>query len=1145
MATPMTEVKLKERLMARPDSLAFSRLADLYRKSGNITQAIDLCVRGVEKHPDYVTGRIILGRCYLEQENLDKAVEAFVGVCSIDERNIVALKMLGDIFMRQGFHEKAGDCFLLLAGIDPYNDMLARSAAQTKGSGKRNIRDILGITVSRQPDSATAIPPSESRAAETIPTPAGTQIATPQELGITPPAASPVAATVDSKAATELSADIDIDEVLAEATEITGSDITERMTKMFGGEDAAEPIPEAQSVPEPEPAPKTEAKTVGETPVGGETIEVEPLTEVPDGTTITARIDEMFGKDTIRMPAIKEVPREPAPAEASEIMVEELLPPNEAAFEETMIMDADAMKLKEDSGITIKPVSDRKLEEPATESKDNLGIDGLVADDMVESIEKTAGNYIVDEQDSVEDLFKGIEEPDDKASSASLPEEKEPSVADLIVSPETDSGSIAEDTISGDDVKRRIEQMLENKSEEPSVADLIVTRETDSGPAAEETISGDDVKRRIEQMLENKSPESAGGSADSDKPDTEDTISGDDVKRRIEQMLENKSPEPVGSSIDLDKPDSGDRISGDDVKRRIEEMLEKKSTGPVEAPRSADADTPVIFDTFELVAEKTEEAVEPSDDSEAAVMELVTDDDSTMPAFPVSPASVAAVTDDDGIERIDEIFEKKSDKEAITVAPPEPTRVTAMDETSASSKFPAAEETISGDDVVERIEAVFEKKDKENMIVMPEVSLGRSGLAGVDTDSEATVVFERDEKPASRRAEPLVDRETLDEASFEIKKPAAAEDETSESSKPGVVADAITGKDVAERLEGMFEKKDEPATFEPPATASESTGTATEAIDDTALSSDSVIETVGILTGNDVEDRLNDMFNEAMSAKDNAEEPPASPEKQQPVEKEDVFEPIKGTIEEFEETLISSDIEPLLPGTAKKETAPVFPAERDKAVDDESSALGELEEMLEAHRLDDESLKPEAAKTHLEAIETGVEQTAVFEDFTPGSVPEAPPPAPDVPLFLTGKDTPVNSETILAEVGTNDSPYDLPDHVLTPTLADLYFQQGQPHLALSIYRRLLEKSGGENDKFKKRIGEIEKAVADGAAAVRSPAEQAAAPVPKPKKVVPAAPRSLSRAKKGSDATGEKLRPLSGVRLKKRPKIQWRKKAGEK
>jgi pilus assembly protein FimV len=397
--------------------------------------------------------------------------------------------------------------------------------------------------------------------------------------------------------------------------------------------------------------------------------------------------------------------------------------------------------------------------------------------------------------------------------------------------------------------------------------------------------------------------------------------------------------------------------------------------------------------------------------------------------------------------------------------------------------------------------------------------------------------------PVLQESIPPVDQETLDEAFFEIKAPAAAEDETSESSKPGAPADSITGDDVAKRLEGMFQKKDEPVTFEPPPTAAESTGTATEAIDDTALSSDSVIETVGILTGNDVEDRLNDMFKEAESVKDRAEQPPASLEKRQSIEKEEAFEPVAETIEEFEETLVSGDNEPLVPGAATKETVPASPVDRAEAVDDESSALGELEEILDAHPL--ESLETETAKTHPETIETGGEQTAVFEDFTPGSVPKAPPPAPDVPIFLTSKDTPMDSETILAEVGKNDSPYDLPDHVLTPTLADLYFQQGQPHLALSIYRRLLEKSGGENDKFKKRIGEIEKAVADGTALNRFPEEQAAVPVVKPKKITPAVPRATSHTKKSFGVSGEKLRPLSGVRLKKRPKIQWRKKAGEK
>ena len=606
--------------------------------------------------------------------------------------------------------------------------------------------------------------------------------------------------------------------------------------------------------------------------------------------------------------------------------------------------------------------------------------------------------------------------------------------------------------------------LIAEKTEEPAVADLIVSRETDSGFNADDTISGDDVTRRIEQMLENKVPKRAG------------------------------------------------------------------------TPPSIDAETSAPPESFEPAAEKTEGIAEPPDDLEAAVMELVTDD-----AGGTGTSTVAA---DDVAIMSEETFEGKSDKEENPVAVPDSARGAAMDETSASSKLTAG--SISGDDVVERLEVIFEEKEeKEDTLAMPEVSLGRPGLAGAGSESEATVVFEHEDKPASRRTGQPADRDALDEAFFEIKAPAAAGDETSASTKHGTAAGSITGDDVAKRLEGMFEKKDEPVTFEPPPAAAESTGTATEAIEDTSLSSDSVIETVGILTGNDVEDRLNDMFKEVESVKDSAEQPAASLENQQSIEKEEAFEPVAETIEEFEETLVSGDNEPQIPAAAIKETAPASLVERDRPVDDESGALEELEEMLEAHPLEDEPPETEAANTHPEAIATGGEHTAVFEDFTPGSVPEAPPPAPDVPLFLTSKDMPVDSETVLAEVGKNDSPYDLPDHVLTPTLADLYFQQGQPHLALSIYRRLLEKSGGENDKFKNRIAQIEKAVADGTAVTRSADEPAAVPVAKPKKIAPATPRAASRTKQRYGEDGEKLRPLSGVRLKKRPKIQWRKKAGEK
>jgi tetratricopeptide (TPR) repeat protein len=64
-----------------------------------------------------------------------------------------------------------------------------------------------------------------------------------------------------------------------------------------------------------------------------------------------------------------------------------------------------------------------------------------------------------------------------------------------------------------------------------------------------------------------------------------------------------------------------------------------------------------------------------------------------------------------------------------------------------------------------------------------------------------------------------------------------------------------------------------------------------------------------------------------------------------------------------------------------------------------------------------------------------------------------------------------SDKSFLQEIDERDKPYNIPDHVLTPTLADIYFQQGQYQLALQIYSRLLEKDP-DNDRLQNRIIEI-------------------------------------------------------------------------
>jgi len=107
-----------------------------------------------------------------------------------------------------------------------------------------------------------------------------------------------------------------------------------------------------------------------------------------------------------------------------------------------------------------------------------------------------------------------------------------------------------------------------------------------------------------------------------------------------------------------------------------------------------------------------------------------------------------------------------------------------------------------------------------------------------------------------------------------------------------------------------------------------------------------------------------------------------------------------------------------------------------------------------------------------------------------------------------------------------DTPFDLPDHVLTSTLADIYYQQGQPQLALHIYERLALRDPGDK-RLLAKIEEIRGVLQQlGEGGTAAPAEAV-----RPEK----APSASSGRKKKADDGGtprSDVRPLAGVRIKK-------------
>jgi tetratricopeptide (TPR) repeat protein len=86
--------RLSERLNKDPKSRIFVQLADAYRKSNMIDEALEILNKGLAFHPNYPLAHLILGKCHFDKRQYEQAKESFDKTLSYDPQNIVALRML-------------------------------------------------------------------------------------------------------------------------------------------------------------------------------------------------------------------------------------------------------------------------------------------------------------------------------------------------------------------------------------------------------------------------------------------------------------------------------------------------------------------------------------------------------------------------------------------------------------------------------------------------------------------------------------------------------------------------------------------------------------------------------------------------------------------------------------------------------------------------------------------------------------------------------------------------------------------------------------------------------------------------------------------------------------------------------------------
>jgi Tetratricopeptide repeat len=529
----------ENRLKGNPRSLVFSRLADSYRKRGDIQSAVDVCTLGLKNHPRSITGRVILGRCYLEQEKFKEAIQEFARVIESDPRNQVALKMLADVYARQGLKEKAGDVYAYLRVMDPENPSIVNLCANFTGTGRTNIFEILGLAVSGRSSISKSSDNQDIQQdiLEDIDKTISLRVVTDETL---PQDSGPFAQTMQFDAE-ELKAapsgrEFQTEEVVGDIDQtvegpVTGDDISSRMSMMFeeegktgdggdveevsavtmegvgGDKEVTEHIPLAIEAP------------------GGPDLLMEPATEISGGD-ISSRIEQLFGEKS---------------QDETLAAAPEYVQTFNSSPENIMHPDATDAPAQQHSG-AVETLPDAAGEERAV-VQDGPGETDVSGEDVVNRMSQLfEAPAFATEQ---------FESPLSREPASPEEENFDKTVRfDAVIEPMREIGI---DENKNEDISE-VSEAINSSIEEIDQSDTMTvdttvdsaSSDTDKGatPAEEDAISGDDVAARLETIFDEQPLE---GTLSGGLLDTDVNIISADISDEMPQVRDHGSFDTDGS----------------------------------------------------------------------------------------------------------------------------------------------------------------------------------------------------------------------------------------------------------------------------------------------------------------------------------------------------------------------------------------------------------------------------------------------------------------------------------------------------------------------------------------------------------------------------------------------------------------------
>jgi len=128
--------RLKARVEKDPNSMLFVPLAEEYKKVGMFDEAITVLTKGLERHPNYMSARVSLGKIYLEKGMFSEASFEFEQVMKTIPDNLYANKKLAEIYRDLGEKEKAIEAYKRVLRLNPKDEDSAKGLADLQGKEK-------------------------------------------------------------------------------------------------------------------------------------------------------------------------------------------------------------------------------------------------------------------------------------------------------------------------------------------------------------------------------------------------------------------------------------------------------------------------------------------------------------------------------------------------------------------------------------------------------------------------------------------------------------------------------------------------------------------------------------------------------------------------------------------------------------------------------------------------------------------------------------------------------------------------------------------------------------------------------------------------------------------------------------------------